>query len=886
MAKTHAQITVELLDKASRPAREIAEAIRSIHAAAGHKGVSKFDAAQARLGKTMQPVTARLGEQSRIAYRVGLEMERAGAPARKLAVANEQLARSIGLTTVAMERSARAEARVLPARRRAIVLAEKQARRERILARTRGQSGGRSADVGGRGPNLRGPADQALAGATGLNVGTLGIAGGAYLVGAQLRRATRSAMSFEDTLIEVGKATDTKGAELDGYAQGLLKLSRATGKTKEDLGAMLASAGFAGRPKDELMGFTEYAAKATVAWGTSADETSQGLAEIGNIYEANQKRIEEIGDAINTMADNSASKESDLLEFIRRAGASSRQAGMSAESILAFGAAMKEVGVRNEVAATGFEALLNVMKLGEEFSKSAGDGLKELGIDSTKMRKQFVAKPIETMVGLLEKLNKVSDPLKRAEIMTNLFGKEYQDDIAKLLNALPKINSYLGMMNDKSKSAGSVRLQFAEGMQRDTNKIRQAEQALDALYVKIGDPIKVRLGTIADGFNKLFEDMDKRAGVFERYFAGRDAYRKAAGLPDEKDYKYMPKEGDDFMAPARRKYHELQDFLYGKPGEGESEKRAEEVRRIIQAENEHLARPGQIEADIAKKRFEAQRNASMAPRLTGRQQAMAREAQSRAEAEVTRLEGELTKARTKAAEVTASRAEEQKQVGALRNRVQSADRLKSFTPEGVRSTPGAITPGMNTFGFGPYGTSGQTAELPPAGPAARRVPLPPARPGNIAPPAATTGTIDSITDVLGSEPIKLKVDAAEAEKAKGTLGEIDEKAKALNGQTIAPRADGSGLAPLNAAADGAKTKLSELGGMSVSPTVNASSIQAAEGAVDRLLAKLAQVGGAADAAAGRVASAAAGAGAAASRARSAVASLDRSKQTSMTSSPA
>ncbi len=74
----------------------------------------------------------------------------------------------------------------------------------------------------------------------------------------------------------------------------------------------------------------------------------QALAEIGNIYEANQKRIEEIGDDDHTMADNSASKETDLLEFMRRSGASAKEAGISAEKMLAFGAAMKEVGVRYE----------------------------------------------------------------------------------------------------------------------------------------------------------------------------------------------------------------------------------------------------------------------------------------------------------------------------------------------------------------------------------------------------------------------------------------------------------------------------------------------------------------------------------------------------------
>jgi TP901 family phage tail tape measure protein len=338
--------------------------------------------------------------------------------------------------------------------------------------------------------------------------------------------AARSALSFERAMYEVQKATDATGDGLRKYENTILDLARATGKTKEELAGMFAAAGFAGRPTDELARFTEYGAKATVAWGTSADETGQALAELGNIYNAHQARIEEIGDAINTAADVSASRESDLLDFLRRAGASANQAGISAEHTLAFGAALKEVGVRSEVAATGFEALLNMMKLGEEFSKEAGDGLKELGVSSTRMRKSFVAKPVETMVALLERLNKVKDPLKKAEIMTNLFGKEYQDDISKLLNSLPRLNDLLKTMGDRSKYIGSVRQGFDLISQKDFNRLDRATQALDVLAVRGSNAFKLIAGGAAEEINKLVDGIEKGDNLFQRIFKRLEAYER------------------------------------------------------------------------------------------------------------------------------------------------------------------------------------------------------------------------------------------------------------------------------------------------------------------------------------------------------------------------
>ncbi len=557
-----------------------------------------------------------------------------------------------------------------------------------------------------------GEAGTPLSGASALRFGrdAIGVGAGAFVVGDQLRRAAKSSMDFERAMIEVGKATDASGPELDAYGEKVLSLARATGKTKEDLASMLSQAGFAGRPKQELMDFTEYAAKATVAWQTSAEDTGQALAEIGNIYEANQKRIEQIGDAINTMADNSASKETDLLEFMRRAGASSRQAGISAEHMLAFGAALKEVGVRNEVAATGFEALLNVMKLGAEFSKKAGEGLKELGVNSTKMRKSFVTKPIETTIDLLEKLNNVADPLKKAEIMTNLFGKEYQDDIAKLLNALPKLKQYIGLMSDADKlKAGGVRFQFAQNLDKDVSKIDRATQAIDVLYKRIGDPIKVQAGGVADQINAWVERLEHGDTVAQRLLK-----RLTGDDKDKKDDKPKANDGD----PMGRVVTTILRQIDPKFGKTLAEQAAMDREAAATAEAERdrttLAKPAELEGQIQRRQAVLERAREQAAGAPGIQRDMAREQVWKSEAEIARLKGELEKAWDA--------------IGEMRVR-QEADR-GAFGLEGPagkdRQTIGT---GGEAFGFGLHGIR----ELAP-----RDVPLPPARPPAFGPSSRDT----------------------------------------------------------------------------------------------------------------------------------------------------
>ena len=326
-------------------------------------------------------------------------------------------------------------------------------------------------------------------------------AAGALLGGIAVTSATKSSMSLERQMIEVEKATDATPERSNEIQEYILKLARKTGKKKEDLAGMYAAAGFANRPAEELDRFTEYAAKATVAWNTTAEETGQALAEIGNIFGANQKRIEEIGDSINTTADKSASKESDLMEFLRRSGASGKISGLTAEQMLAIGAAQKESGVRTDVAATATEALLNVLRLGEEFSKSAEEGLKQIGYKSDDIRKAFIKDPIGTITKFLDKIAEMKDPMKRAEAMVNTFGKEYQDDIEKLVNARGRLKELLAIAADPKQSQGSVRQQFDAKQNKDTFKADQASQSIDVMQVRLGNYFKKALGVFADVFN-------------------------------------------------------------------------------------------------------------------------------------------------------------------------------------------------------------------------------------------------------------------------------------------------------------------------------------------------------------------------------------------------
>lgn len=349
------------------------------------------------------------------------------------------------------------------------------------------------------------------AGAAGAAMGGLGLAGvagagGAAALGA---KGLGESLALERAMYDVSRATDASAEGLAGYRKEITQLSVATGQAAPELAGMLAQAGFAGRPKEELLAFMKYSAAAMTAWGTNAEQTGQSLAEIGNIYGANQKRIEEIGDAVNTVADASAAKETDLLNVLNRAGAAGRMIKVSAEQTLAMAGALKEVGQAPEVIGTSLNALFQNLSLGDEATKEFSDGLKAIGTNSKKLQAAVRKDAMGAIVDLLEKIKAVPDDLKRMQVLKQLFGREYADNIGALLNNLEGLKRLLGLMGDKKNYAGSVQRDVEKKLQQDFNRLERANQAISELARRLGDPLKIAAGSVAEGIVKMLEAYDQ-----------------------------------------------------------------------------------------------------------------------------------------------------------------------------------------------------------------------------------------------------------------------------------------------------------------------------------------------------------------------------------------
>lgn len=170
--------------------------------------------------------------------------------------------------------------------------------------------------------------------------------------------------------------------------------------------------------KRDLLAFASTAAKAATAFELPADELSESLGKIAQLYKIPTRNIEQLGDALNYLDDNAMSKGADIIDVMQRLGAAP------------------------EVAASAANAMVRELSIATMQSKSFFEGMNLLKLNPEVIEKQMTKDAMGTIQRVLEKVNALPQD-KRLSAMTMLFGKEFGDDAAKLANNLPELQRQL-----------------------------------------------------------------------------------------------------------------------------------------------------------------------------------------------------------------------------------------------------------------------------------------------------------------------------------------------------------------------------------------------------------------------------------------------------------
>lgn len=325
----------------------------------------------------------------------------------------------------------------------------------------------------------------------------------------------KSAMSFEQAMAGVKKTVDGTPEQIQSLSTQIKFLSVELGLSSEAVAEIAAQGGQLGIPMEQLGKFTELAGKMSVAFGMTAEEAADAAAKLSNVFSIPIIEVESLGDAINTLGNNTAAKEREIVQAMLRIGGSAKQFGLVEEQAAALASAFIALGKPPEVAATAINALLTKLQTAQGQTAKFQGALESIGISANQMAANISHNPQKALSDFLTRLSELDDK-QRSMVTMELFGQEYADDIGLLVGSLETYNRALDLTANKTQNVGAMNKEFDAQMQTAGKATEQAKQSLWVLAQTLGEHLLPIIATTAGAVGDVVGVVNEFAMAFPR----------------------------------------------------------------------------------------------------------------------------------------------------------------------------------------------------------------------------------------------------------------------------------------------------------------------------------------------------------------------------------
>jgi phage tail tape measure protein, TP901 family, core region len=314
----------------------------------------------------------------------------------------------------------------------------------------------------------------------------LGMVAAGTAAGAPIVIATKQAMSLESAMADVRKVVDFPTPEaFNKMSDDILEMSTRIPMAADGIAQIVAAAGRANVPREELMRFAEDAAKMGVAFDSTAEQAGESMAKWRTAFGLTQDGVVGLADQINALTNSYGGNVGAVTEMVTRIGPLGKVGGLAASKIAAMSQVLSSVGVESEVGATGIKNMMLALTKGTSATKSQQAAFKALGLDAVQMSKDMQKDAGGAITNVLERIQKLPKEAQ-AGMLTELFGSESVAAIAPMLTSLDQLKTNFAMVGDRSKYAGSMNREFLSAIATTEGATGLAGNALSALNITMG----------------------------------------------------------------------------------------------------------------------------------------------------------------------------------------------------------------------------------------------------------------------------------------------------------------------------------------------------------------------------------------------------------------
>lgn len=301
----------------------------------------------------------------------------------------------------------------------------------------------------------------------------------------------KTAMSFESSMAEIDKTVEFATSNgLANMRKELQALTTQIPQTFEELAAVTATGGQLGIAEKDLVHFTEVMAKMGVAFDLPAQQVADSMAKIANVFQIPIANIDRLGDAINTLSNNTPATAAQLIDSLLRVGGVAKVYGLSEDATLGLTGALIAMGKPAEVASTAVNSLLTSFSTLDYATKSQLIGFEQLGLNIEDFSKLVATDGKQAIITYLDAINDLEES-KRIGTNALIIGKEFGDDITMLAGSVGVLENNWELLGETVNSTknyfGSMDVEFKKISDTTANKMVLFKNNIDGVVASVGE---------------------------------------------------------------------------------------------------------------------------------------------------------------------------------------------------------------------------------------------------------------------------------------------------------------------------------------------------------------------------------------------------------------
>ncbi|EAH7689484.1 phage tail tape measure protein [Campylobacter jejuni] len=335
---------------------------------------------------------------------------------------------------------------------------------------------------------------------------------GNVIRGGIIGKGLGEAISFESAMADVRKVVNfDEGDDIKKMSADILKMSQTLPVTANELAAIAAAGGQIGLGSKDVREFTNLVTKMKVAFDMSAEDVGDSVAKIKNILGISLKDMEDLGDSINNLSDNSASKAREIIDVMKRTAAAGKQIGFTKEQIAALSSSFISLGKGPEVAGTAINSLYRVLATADNMGTKTESAFAKLGISGAFLKQAGFDDPQKALDMFLQRISKL-DQKEQMGVLVDIFGREFADDMATLVGGLDTYKEALKNAGDEAKK-GSLQREFDTRAATTENSIILMKNAFNSLAVNLGSVFLPAISWVSAGISYLVNSITYITGL-------------------------------------------------------------------------------------------------------------------------------------------------------------------------------------------------------------------------------------------------------------------------------------------------------------------------------------------------------------------------------------